>query len=79
MSDPTQPSDPAVTAVLKGLRQTLGAASALSCEAYEAIIQNRQNQAIGTILELDDLLKAAGGLLQAAITLHRLSQRSGFR
>jgi hypothetical protein len=73
------PSDPSVSAVLKGLRQTLGAASALSCEAYEAIEQDRQNQAIGTILELDDLLKAAGGLLQAAITLHRLSERSGFR
>lgn len=76
-SNLTQPSNPAVSAVLNGLRRTLDTASALSCEAYEAIAHDRQNQAIGTILELDDLLKAAGGLLQAAITLHRLSERSG--
>ena len=46
-------------------------------EAVDAIAQGNQNQAIGTLLYLEDTLPAAQALYKAALTLHRLPRKGG--
>ena len=65
--------DPAVAAILKALLQTISSASGVAYDGCESIAEGRQNQAIGTILELDDLLKTATTLFNSAIALHRIA------
>ena len=46
-------------------------------DANEAIQKGEQNQAIGALLYLEEMLPAAQALYKAALTLHRLPRKGG--
>lgn len=61
----------AIAANLAALTQRLTQAAELAKEAHAAMEQGQQNQAIGTIVDFDNLLPEAQALYNAAIALHR--------
>lgn len=61
----------AIAANLAALSQRLTEAAALAEQAHTAMTQGEQNQAIGTILDLDRLLPETQALYAAAVALHR--------
>ncbi len=61
----------AIAANIAALAQRLSDAAALAEEATTAMEDGNQNQAIGTILEFEQLLPEAQALFNAAIALHR--------
>ena len=63
--------------LLQVLAGTLADASQYADEASMAMAHGEQNQAIGTLLYLDDLLPTAQALYKAALTLHRLPRKGG--
>jgi hypothetical protein len=63
--------------LLQVLASTLADASQYADEASMAIAQGEQNQAIGVLLYLDDILPTAQALYRAAVTLHRLPRKGG--
>lgn len=69
MNDPVKTA--AIAANLDALTAMLQDAAALAAEAKQAMDDGQRNQAIGTILPVEELLPAAGALLGAAMALHR--------
>jgi hypothetical protein len=61
----------AIAANIEALRAHLSDCFLLSSEAFQAIKEGEQNQAIGTILGLDRKLEDALAFCRAAVTLHR--------
>ena len=61
----------AIAANLDALSHRLLHAASLAREAYEAMEAGQQNQAIGTVLEFEQLLPEAQALFSAALVLHR--------
>ena len=61
----------AIAANIEALRAQLSDCFILSSEAFQAIKQGEQNQAIGTILDFDRKLGDALALYRAAVALHR--------
>jgi hypothetical protein len=61
----------AIAANIEALRAQLSDCFLLSSEAFQAIQQGEQNQAIGTILDFDRKLGDALALYRAAVALHR--------
>ena len=61
----------AIAANIEALRQLLADAVITASEGFQAIQAGEQNQAIGTILDLDRNLEDALALYRAAIALHR--------
>jgi len=61
----------AITANLAALSHRLARAAHLAEEAHAAITEGQQNQAIGTIMDLELLLAEAKALFEAALALHR--------
>lgn len=61
----------AIAANLAALSQRLIEAASLAEQAHVAMTQGEQNQAIGTILDFDQILPEAQALYAAAIALHR--------
>src|SRR5579862_4830928 len=61
----------AIAANIEALRQLLADAVITASESFQAIQQGEQNQAIGTILDLDRKLEDALALFRAAVALHR--------
>jgi hypothetical protein len=62
---------PAIAANIQALASLLQQAAERGEEAAAAIAAGERNQAIGTIVGLDELLAAAGALHGAALALHR--------
>lgn len=65
------PYGPAIAANLDALARLLKEASALAEEAAQAAAAGQRNTAIGTALQLEAMLPAAGALHAAALALHR--------
>ena len=63
--------------LLKSLASVLYEAQVTADEAADAIRLGHQNQAIGTILDLEHRLPTAQALYNAALTLHRLPRKGG--
>lgn len=61
----------AIAATIEALRQHLLDSAVIVSEAFQAIQKGEQNQAIGSMYDLDDRLEAALALYRAAIALHR--------
>lgn len=61
----------AIAANLAALSERLSEAASLAKEAREAMEQDNQNLAIGTVLDFEKRLPEAQALFAAAITLHR--------
>jgi len=61
----------AIAANLDALSQRLSQAAELAKEAHDAMEAGHQNQAIGTVLEFEQLLPEAQALFAAALVLHR--------
>jgi hypothetical protein len=61
----------AIAANIEALRAQLSDCFLLSSEAFQAIQQGEQNQAIGYILDFDRMLGDALALYRAAVALHR--------
>jgi hypothetical protein len=61
----------AIAANIEALRQQLADAIITASEAFQAIQEGRQNEAIGTILDLDRTLEDITTLHRAAIALHK--------
>jgi hypothetical protein len=61
----------AIAANIEAMRQMLADAVILASEAFQAIQAGEQNQAIGTMLDLDRDLEDALALHRAAVALHR--------
>jgi hypothetical protein len=62
----------AIASLLETLRVYLADAHECACDAEKAIVQQGdQNQAIGTILQLEETLANVTSLYRAAIALHR--------
>jgi hypothetical protein len=70
-------TDVAIKSLLEVLNGILIDASELSESAVEAVECGNRNQAIGTILDLEQRLPAAQALYTAALTLHRLPRKGG--
>lgn len=62
---------PAIAANIQALAVLLRQAADRATEAAQAIEAGERNQAIGTILGLEEMIAAAGALHGAAIALHR--------
>jgi hypothetical protein len=73
---PLERSEPR-SSLLRTLSALLTDAAAQAEIAVKAAEEGRHSQAIGTILPLEQTLPAANALLQAALTLHRLSWKGG--
>ena len=63
--------------LLETLASVLYEAQVAADEAVAAIAQGNQNQAIGTILDLEHRLPTAQALYNAALALHRLPRKGG--
>lgn len=63
----------AIAANISALARLLTDAAILAEEGVEAMAQGSRNQAIGTILPLEQSLNAATALFGAALALHRQS------
>ena len=63
--------------LLEALASVLYEAQVSADHAAAAMAQDQQNQAIGTILDLEQRLPAAQALYTAALTLHRLPRKGG--
>ncbi len=61
----------AIAANLAALSERLSEAAALAKEAHEAMQQDNQNLAIGTVLNFEKRLPEAHALFNAAMALHR--------
>ena len=61
----------AIAANIEALRAQLSECFILSSEAFQAIKEGEQNQAIGTILDFDRKLEDALAFYRAAVALHR--------
>jgi hypothetical protein len=61
----------AIAANIQALADTLRAAVDRIAEAELAIRQDEYNQAIGSIIDLDERLETALALYRAALALHR--------
>ena len=61
----------AIAANLAALSERLSEAAALAKEAQEAMEQDNQNLAIGTVLDFEKRLPEAQALFAAAMALHR--------
>jgi hypothetical protein len=61
----------AIAANIEALRAHLSDCFLLSSEAFQAIKEGEQNQAIGYILDFDRKLGDALALYRAAVALHR--------
>ena len=61
----------AIAANIEALDQMLADMATRVAEAYQAIEAGEQNQAVGTILGLDQELEDALALYRAAIALHK--------
>ena len=70
-------TDAAIQSLLEVLNGFLTDASELSETAVEAIESGQLNQAIGTILDLEQMLPAAQALYTTVIVLHRLPRKGG--
>jgi hypothetical protein len=66
-----------INLLLQVLSGTLADASQYADDASMAMAHDEQNQAIGTLLYLDDLLPTAQALYKAALTFHRLPRKGG--
>jgi hypothetical protein len=69
--------DNPIRPLLQVLASTLDDAARYAMAASVAMKTNQQNQAIGTLLYLDELLPTAQALYKAALTLHRLPKKGG--
>lgn len=63
--------DAMLTALLEVLADSLTESTALAQEAVRAATSGNVNQAIGTLLTLEDDLPAAAGLMQTILTMQR--------
>lgn len=61
----------AIAANLAALSERLSEAAMLAKEAHEAMEQDNQNLAIGTVLDFERRLPEAQALFAAAMALHR--------
>ncbi|MDD3371536.1 MAG: hypothetical protein PHE27_06905 [Alphaproteobacteria bacterium] len=61
----------AIAANLAALSERLSKAATLAKEAHEAMEQDNQNLAIGTVLDFEKRLPEAQALFAAAMALHR--------
>ena len=61
----------AIAANLAALSERLNEAATLAKEAHEAMEQDNQNLAIGTVLDFEKRLPEAQALFAAAMALHR--------
>jgi hypothetical protein len=61
----------AIAGILEAMRQVLADAAITASESYQAIQEGEQNQAIGTIIAIEDKLEQALALYRAALALHR--------
>ena len=61
----------AIAANLAALSERLSEAAALAKEAHEAMEQDNQKLAIGTVLDFERRLPEAQALFAAAMALHR--------
>lgn len=61
----------AIAANLAALSERLSEAAAMAKEAQEAMEQDNQNLAIGTVLDFEKRLPEAQALFAAAMALHR--------
>lgn len=61
----------AIVANIEAMSQMLNQAASLAEEAKTAMAASEQNQAIGTILPLEELLANAAALYKAALALHQ--------
>ena len=66
-----KPEPTAIAANLVALSHRLSHAARLAGEAHAAMTEGQQNQAIGTIMDLEHILAEATALSQAARALHR--------
>jgi hypothetical protein len=63
--------------LLEALASVLYEAVIAAAEAADAIAKGNQNQAIGTLLDLEHRLPTAQALYNAALALHRLPRKGG--
>ena len=61
----------AIAANLSALAERLTKAAEQARQASEAIVKGEQNQAIGTVIDLERTLPEAQSLFNAAMALHR--------
>jgi hypothetical protein len=66
-----------VDCIISALASILKDISTFGEEANDAIQKGEQNQAIGALLYLEEMLPAAQALYKAALTLHRLPRKGG--
>ena len=70
-------TDYAITSLLEVLNGILREAADYTAEALDANQNGQRNQAIGTLLSIEDTLPTAEALYKAALTLHRLPRKGG--
>jgi hypothetical protein len=63
--------------LLESLALVLHDAQVSADHAVAAIGQDKQNLAIGYVLDLEQMLPTAQALFQAAVALHRLPRKGG--
>lgn len=66
----------AIAANIEAMRQLLADAVITASKGFQAIQQGEQNQAIGSILDLDKTLEDALALYRATVALHRAGRVS---
>jgi hypothetical protein len=66
-----------VASALAALQDMLQDATVSTYTAVDAITQNKQNEAIGSILHLEETLPAATAILHAILVLHRHGRKGG--
>ena len=66
-----------VKPLLKVLASTLDDAARYADEACSACDRGKHNEAIGTLLSIEELLPTAQALYRAVLTLHRLPRKGG--
>jgi hypothetical protein len=71
------PENRTLAVLINAIDQRLLSAAHYSCEAHEAIKHGRRNEAIGSLLILEQDLETALHLHRATIALHRTLKGGG--
>ena len=75
MPDKNETAQKSISVILQSLRSRLTEAAELSSQAFEAIEQGEQNQAIGTIIGFEQTLPEIKALYDTIMILHRNSNK----
>jgi hypothetical protein len=71
------PTQSSIQPLFRVLAATLEDAALYADEAFEACEQGKKNEAIGTLLSIEELLPTAQALYKVIFTLHRLPRKGG--